>query len=469
MAVGERDPYWKREDEKIIKFLDLMQQHGEDLAPPTVGAIEGPILSFFRALRQQGDPSPCYIYLLPTADRPDVQGTERCGHRTKAFLEDEVLKGCKEVKIFVRPISVNNPTDHRQLYPEIRKRIEEIREEVEDQTPEFFVDLQPGTPQMRDVFISLSIIGVINPKFVEVTRTKIIQEIDLSFMFEDEILKRAIGLLKEGYFTTAALAFAELEGVAVLPESRRKAQIFSQLAELYASWDNLNYEGANKAISELLSTSDIRNYLIYQQLRAILETQRDTLRRLCSRNTTEYIVDLYHNAKRRIAHENFPDALWRFVTIYEITLKQEAIRGINRQFKIAAGLENFASSIAPHREILKPLLQVVFDVCNPKDNSEFYKKVHQSLGREEAEDILEFLGDPVVMTISSLPLKNLVDRRNALLHRMEFPREVDVREDLKTIQEFIKTVLKRDPEQDYPFSIENLEKVTKIIREIYRT
>lgn len=468
MGVGERDPYWKQEDDRMTKFLDLVRQYGEDFDPTTIGAVEGPILSFFRTLRQQqGDPSPCCIYLLPTADRPDVQGTEKCGNKTKVLLENEVLKGCREVKVFVRAISVTNPTDHRELYPEMRKQIEKIREEVKDKSPEFFVNLQPGIPQMRDVFISLSMIGVINPKFVEVTRAKAVQETDLSFMFEGEILKRATNLLKEGYFTTAALAFVELETVAVSAESQRKAWVFSRLAELYAHWDHLHYEQANAAISAVLSAPDM-SYSFYQPLRAILEAQRDTLRRLQGRNSTEYVVDLYHNAKRRIAQENFPDTLWRFVAIYEIILKQEAVRKIKERFKIDADPEDFAHSIAPHRNALKELLREVFDIRDPNDTREFYKKVHQSLGREEAKGILSFLGDPLVMIIQSLPLKDLIDRRNELLHRMAFPKEVDVRKDLDTIRQFIKKVLDRDPEEDYSFSTENLESVAQIIRNIYR-
>jgi len=467
MAVGERDPHWKLEDGLCIKYNDLVKKFGENYEPSQIGVKEGPILSFFRVLTTY-EQSPLKIYLLPTADRPNLQGTQIGGVKTKFWLEHDILKNFSDIEVFVRPIMVMNPTDHRELYPEVRREVLKIREEVKNEASEFFINLQPGTPQMRDIFISLAMLGIINPKFIEVTREEIIKETDLSFIFEDEVLKRAINLIREGYFSSAFMAFADLEEIAVLQESQRKAKIFQWLADLYAKWDILRYEEAGRSMRKILNEPDIKNYTLYTDLFNVLQGQSESLAKLKGCDMREYIIDLYHNAKRRLSQGNFPDTLWRFITIYELVLKLKATEAIARNYHLKVDTESFATSIASHRTIVKDMLKNAFDLRNIMDNREFYKKVPASLSKDHAERILEYLKDTLPKSISQFPIKKMVDKRNALLHRMKFPNEAGMHKDLDVIKEVINIALGHDPEKGYSLSVQTLDDLCKIIKEIYR-
>ena len=158
MGVGTRDPHWRSEDNKRVEFNKLEENYDLNTVK------EGPILSFFKILlKQQGDPSPFRVYLIPTDERESQQGTLKGGEKTKEFLEKLFKDESRcNYRVFVRPITVGRPNDHGELYPEMRRVIKKIREETEERNPEYFINLQPGTPQMGHIFISLAMLGVIN-------------------------------------------------------------------------------------------------------------------------------------------------------------------------------------------------------------------------------------------------------------------------------------------------------------------
>lgn len=457
MGVGTRDPHWRSEDNKRVEFNKLEENYDLNTVK------EGPILSFFKILlKQQGDPSPFRVYLIPTDERESQQGTLKGGEKTKEFLE-KLFKdeSCCNYRVFVRPITVGRPNDHGELYPEMRRVIKKIREETEERNPEYFINLQPGTPQMGHIFISLAMLGVINPRFVEIRDGKIIKEINLSFMFEGEILRRGKELLKDGHFSTAERTFKELREVAVELVNQRKSEIFMKLSEIYSLWDKLRYKEAYNKINNLLNDKDIKNYPQYKSLRDILEEQKKSLSLLKGGDRREYVVDLYHSSRRRLRQGDFPDALWRLVTIYEVTLKWKAIEAIERETGVKLDPENFDKSVERNwnNQEIRRLINRVFGGGTPPS----------VLEADKAKEILEWYGDPFLKIVSSFQtsLNELKKRRNNLVHGMELPQEGKVKNDLKTIQDLIKEAFCPDDPNSYAFSLEKIESVAEIIGGIY--
>lgn len=468
-GVGERDPHWVQEEGRVVKYNDLVKHYGNNYEAQVL-VKEGPILSLFKGLKDiKEDFSSFRIYLLPTADREGSKGTEEGARKTKDLLEQ--LFDLKD-QVFIRAINVANPVNHIELYPSVRKIIEEIKEEVQSSTGEdiqYVIDLQPGTPQLGHVFISLAMLGVINPEFLEVKRDGSILKTNLSFIFEDEILKRGLALLKKGFFSLAGYEFAQLEEVAVSKESRRKAKLFYQLCDIFDKWDILKYEEGFETIKNLLAERDVANYQVYENLREILIQQKDSLDRLKKRELEKYVVDLYYNAARRAEQGNFPDTLWRFTAIYEVVLRLKAIEAIRRNLRVDLDPENFAASAWPHRMKLKGILKDVFGLPNYDNQNKFFDRIETSLESDHARKILECIGDPFLNLTSSLPTKDIYQKRNLLVHGLNFPQENEVISYLKIIKEFVQKAfgLSKESLQEYSLSPRVLEKIANILQQIY--
>lgn len=94
----------------------------------------------------------------------------------------------------------------------------------------------------------------------------------------------------------------------------------ADLADAYACWDAVNWSDAHDKLTSLLAQIDIRSPVA--PLRPRLTAQHDLLPRLLAAQSSgeeEYwsMLDLYHNAHRRLESSQFVDALVRWQRVLE--------------------------------------------------------------------------------------------------------------------------------------------------------
>ena len=121
--VGEQDPYSEKTN------------------------AEGAIVTLCRLLQPQ------LVYLLPTASGHNIRSeTETNANNTKFWINDEISK---EVRVFIRPVKIPNPTDYSLIIPTSRREIIGILTELVDEDVEIHLNCSSGTPQLKSTWSPL--------------------------------------------------------------------------------------------------------------------------------------------------------------------------------------------------------------------------------------------------------------------------------------------------------------------------
>lgn len=241
---------------------------------------------------------------------------------------DEIEKELKKIfpNLTVRKIALNlpDPTDHHEILSQLNSRIREIKEFYKQSQVEYYINVSSATPQIQASFLILVSSQRLNaviyqardPRYVEAGQERV-REIDIQFLEEENQINRARIFYNKNYFSSAADEMAKLSVATRKVEREKMAEIYSDLLTAYHFVDLYQHERALKYIDKLIPTLQ---RLRKNTLLEILKKQQHSLMQIIAlgdREGYENLCDLYHNACRRFAMEQYIDCLSRFKRIYE--------------------------------------------------------------------------------------------------------------------------------------------------------
>lgn len=289
--VGKRDPY------------------GDD-------GSEGSVLTAVRRL------APDRVHLLPNRSVDDAAGTERNAQETAARVQEAL----PAAQVRIHPLSLVDPTDHgdigRVLPPAVRDALFGLGPEAE-----VHCAVSSGTPQLRMMLMLLLQAqgGPVRywetraPQFVTETQPRI-AEIDVAFLEQPLLTAGFEQAWRMHDFTGAALLMRDrIERSPLAPATPLLGWV-ADLAEAYARWDAVDWADAHTRLKTLHDKA--RRDVRVAQLRPLLARQEAVLARLASAQSEDYLtmLDLYHNALRRMEAGQRVDALARWRRVLEGTL-----------------------------------------------------------------------------------------------------------------------------------------------------
>ncbi|WP_338835353.1 RNA repair transcriptional activator RtcR family protein [Neomoorella thermoacetica] len=267
---------------------------------------------------------PEIVYLLPTAEGPDIaSSTEANAWMTKDLMKDiSPQSAC-----YIRPLSLADPTDFQELLPCVKETVKRILHELQRNSQELKIHLNcsSGTPQMTACWYVLANSGFIpaahlwqahNPKMV--APEKRVREIRLNFLEEENILSRIYRCLPEYLFEVMAAECRELQNISLYSVRRSRAELMALIFKAYSFWDLLQYREAYQRLAAV--ERRWRNTLDAGEAADILNKQVAFLKLLEPEQeieTPENLVDIYYNAQRCLARQNYTDTLARFWRIHE--------------------------------------------------------------------------------------------------------------------------------------------------------
>lgn len=322
--VGEQDPYSDKTGE------------------------EGSIVTLCRQIKPQ------IIYLFPTATGFGVKSeTQSRAVDTQTWITSEIDS---EVRIYIRPLPLNDPTDYSLILPLVRRAVAGVMRELQQIEGVFHLNCSSGTPQLKSTWLILANAGVLkdcqlwqvaNPLFNKDNR---VSKLEVTFLEEENLLIRVKRYTEEFLFQRMAEECDRLKEISLYSYRKEKAALLARIFRAYQSWDLIRYEDAykrlNSAYNEVRSSTDLAG------LTAVLQPQTEVLARLKDITAEENkynLVDLYINARRRLARSDYTDTLSRFWRIYEGTL----FRHMRKFYKIEPG--DLSNSIDKTR------LKAIFD------------------------------------------------------------------------------------------------------------
>ena len=138
-------------DAQITKIM-VATVGTQDPVSPKTGQPTAPLTLFLAE-------KPQLVYLIPTADRPDVKSSScRNAEETKTAI----LKEAPDAFIKIMPLDVSDPTYPGQVIPEMERIFRNIEESTKIlPAPQFIVTPTSGTAQMREAVIRLLSSGLL--------------------------------------------------------------------------------------------------------------------------------------------------------------------------------------------------------------------------------------------------------------------------------------------------------------------
>ena len=279
---------------------------------------EGSIVTLCRKIK------PEVVYLFPTAEGYGINShTQNNALTTKEWLEKEVSP---DIKVFIKPLALADPTDYTDLMPKARKAVAETLTELQQESITIHLNTSSGTPQMKSIWLILANGGqfpncciwqVANPKY-SVERIK---KIEITFLEEEDILARIERYAPQFLFQHMADECQRLKQISLYSYRRDKAALLQKVSLAYHYWDLIRYREARDLLTSVYN--DVRRTRDLSEAAAILEKQvkfLDTLVAGGAKENRENMTDLYYNAQRRLQRGDYTDTLARFWRIYEGTI-----------------------------------------------------------------------------------------------------------------------------------------------------
>ena len=290
--VGEQDPYSDKTGE------------------------EGSIVTLCRHLK------PEVIYLFPTAKGFGVKSeTQTRALDTENWVKTEIDS---ETQIYMVPLQLTDPTDYSAILPLTRRAVEKILEDMRQVDYEIHLNCSSGTPQLKSIWLILANVGIFrncqlwqvsNPLFNSEKRVK---RLEVTFLEEENLLARIKRYAEEYLFQRMAEECFRLKDISVYSYRKDKADLLYRIFLAYQSWDLICYDDAYKRLNSVYN--EIRLSKDLSDLASILGAQVQLLMKLKNNlaEENEYnLIDLYMNARRRLARSDYTDTLSRFWRIYE--------------------------------------------------------------------------------------------------------------------------------------------------------
>ena len=283
---------------------------------PSNSDEEGAALTLCRYLE------PEVVYLLPTAERPDVQGStapnaEATKERLRTILPNP--------RVYTKPLDVSDPTDFYQVLVKLKTVISTILEETKGFAErEFFLNASSATPQIQASCLLSVSSGLLPAKAYQVADPRYrvgqdrVREIPATLFQEEQVLDVAFELYKRHMFDACSQQLGTLHRLTQSLKRRGVIEIWHLLCSTYGAADGLKYGLACTNLREAVEKiGRIPGYhemesLVGEQLKALnalrIESQQAESQLLLS--------DLYHNAARRLNQGNYVDTLsrvWRLL------------------------------------------------------------------------------------------------------------------------------------------------------------
>lgn len=427
---------------------------------------EGSIVTLCRHIKPQ------LVYLLPTAKGYNISSeTETNAFNTEHWIKTEIDK---DIKVFIKPIKLNNPTDYSLIIPVIRRSVNDILSEMEHEEKEIHINCSSGTPQLKSTWLILANAGVFpnsrlwqvaNPEYCKGDR---ITEIELTLLEEENILSRVKKLAAEFMFQRLAEECLKLKEISIYSYRKEKAALAERIFSAYQSWDLICYDDAYRRLSSVYR--DIEKSKDLTELKDCLARQLEVLGKLKENSTKENkynLFDLYFNAERRLIRKDYTDTLARFWRLYEGSL-----------FYLLRGYYG-----------IEPTLSESSNQEDVKKINDYFANKPNKLSMFSAAIVLEKIyQDSVFLQLSKINvqavrsnsskkmavsrlLEELRERRNESIvaHGMKPVSEKDARNSIMVMAVILKLFFNLDSElfDGYPFQLEQVELVITSLEEAF--
>ena len=293
-AVGNRDPYAK-------------------------DGSEGPVLAAMRKI----EPDICFLFGTDPGVNEVSGNTYNLAIELKGLLKtNEQLKNTKIVPI---PLHLPDPTDYKQILINFEKHIKEIRKKYQTTNPTYHVNISSGTAQMHAAFLvvlngirmNAFIYQVKDPRFVKDKMDRVV-EVDITFIEEENFIRRAKRMFDRYDFEQASLELIELGAYTIREKRRVRAELYSRLCDAYKNWDIYDHEKARDIIKEEVM-KELKRFGV-SELYDIVKEQVLVLENVCKDKPRETIItikDLMHNADRKRDTCQYIDCLTRYKRLIE--------------------------------------------------------------------------------------------------------------------------------------------------------
>ncbi len=284
--------------------------------PFDTGGEEGPVLHAVQALK------PGIVFLFPSRRQvnPRYTSTENQGRGTAEALK----KAWPDLAVYERALDLPDPTDYRAILKTLTGELEKIKVDYSGSQVEYMVAISSGTPQIQAAFLVLinnnrikaRAYQVVDPRFIAPGERRL-RLVETHFMEEANQIYRAREYFKKNNFEAAGNELTALACNTLYPEREKKAEVFCDLTACYFYWDLYQHQAALERLARCLPV--IKRYN-YEDLAAVLRRQAANLEEIIALGEEEAylnLVDLYHNALRRLSGRQYVDCLSRFKRIYE--------------------------------------------------------------------------------------------------------------------------------------------------------
>jgi len=403
-------------------------------------STEGPIIGAVRELK------PDILYLFPTRKQADerlISTEENCRE-----TEEELKKINHKLTIYVRPLNLPDPTDYVNIIKSLENEINDLMKTYAMSEVQYNIAISSATPQIQSAFLVLvnsnrikaQVYQTIAPRFIEEDgkRTRLV---DTHFLEEENQIVRARRFFQNFNYLEASNELFDLGCNTSYPERAEKAEVFSDLLKIYFYWDLYQHKKALKLNIKNKVVSKIKIYRFYK-LAEIVEQQIKTMEEVNSIGDKEgyaNLVDLYHNALRRLKCKQYVDCLSRFKRLYEgiyYYVAREEL-GISPSTKVEHQHE-WVRKILNKRGNLN-----IYDIKNLYEYKKNKKIIPSNLENQ---------------------LNQLANQRNGTInnHGMKSVEKDDGHKALVLIEKLFKHVFKNNI-NDYCFSSDNMQKVEEFI------
>jgi hypothetical protein len=269
------------------------------------------------------EPDICFLFGTDPGVNEVSGNTYNLAIELKGLLKtNEQLKNTKIVPI---PLHLPDPTDYKQILINFEKHIKEIRKKYQTTNPTYHVNISSGTAQMHAAFLvvlngirmNAFIYQVKDPRFVKDKMDRVV-EVDITFIEEENFIRRAKRMFDRYDFEQASLELIELGAYTIREKRRVRAELYSRLCDAYKNWDIYDHEKARDIIKEEVM-KELKRFGV-SELYDIVKEQVLVLENVCKDKPRETIItikDLMHNADRKRDTCQYIDCLTRYKRLIE--------------------------------------------------------------------------------------------------------------------------------------------------------
>lgn len=464
-CVGNRDPFAlegvKSFDEKAEEFWNNTFDNKK---------IEGPILGFAKKIDLTKTDQVILFYTK--AGKNVLTPTEKGALATKKVLCDQF--GLEQEN--VQAISLNepridpdfNPSETEAALNNMRKALQSVLSGQADEDCETWIIYDPGTPQMQTAWFLLVNSGFLNARLFRARDTR---EIQIEPLFEDQLLKEACNLLKNGIFKAVAEIFDSLGKRAVLNERRGIFRILATLSSAYHWWNGFEYQKALeeikhavKSLEGLQKTSRLKSLppeiqIDIARFQNFLSKQQDFLEEV-TKSIELRLADIFENANRQYEQENYHEVVWKLDVLSDFVFIEGALQAIENQFRVRLNAEDFYSEVDSENDPgLKNFIDSIKQPTIP----------YSDLRASEAKKILRRIASSQINDIvDGFYNTNLAKTRNAAIHYAQPIEKGKVYRSLSESRNFVEEIFNKNIITDFnhPLSKQHIEELAELFQKI---